>query len=309
MLWPTGVLQDEIEVPANKAQNYTEMDRRGSSCPTLFVWDGDHYELVADMIGAGVIGHWVAPASATSRARRSTSSSTAIPIHEKDGKLSFRLMEPMEEVVYLERSACSRSIIRLIRCVSQRILRQQSALSDIQGSGQPQCTTARRCAGRAWSRSLPDLLAHQYVGDFELAPFQRFHQTAQPRTGLGKPYKGGPLWLLMDGEIEYFTATGMYAADQAALKPSLPMSKPRRQRKVEPRHRRHGFPAGGPRTMTADLTGKLPPGTRRIRIRTNLQIYWNSILIDRTPQTQTITPDSSSAARCRPRFPRLSAAD
>ena len=37
------------------------MDRRGSSCPTLFVWDGHHYEFVADMIGAGVVGHWVGP--------------------------------------------------------------------------------------------------------------------------------------------------------------------------------------------------------------------------------------------------------
>ena len=43
-----------------------------------------------------------------------------------------------------------------------------------------------------------------------------------------------------------------------------------------------GFPAGGARTMTADLTGKLPPGTRRIRITTNLQIYWDNILISRT---------------------------
>jgi hypothetical protein len=45
-----------------------------------------------------------------------------------------------------------------------------------------------------------------------------------------------------------------------------------------------GFPAGGPRTMTADLTGKLPPGTRKIRITTNLQIYWDSILVSRTAQ-------------------------
>jgi len=36
--------------------------------------------------------------------------------------------------------------------------------------------------------------------------------------------------------------------------------------------------------MTADLTGKLPPRTRRIRITTNLQIYWDSILISRTDQ-------------------------
>ena len=39
-----------------------------------------------------------------------------------------------------------------------------------------------------------------------------------------------------------------------------------------------GFPAGGPRTMTADLTGKLPNGTQKIRITTNLQIYWDNIL-------------------------------
>jgi hypothetical protein len=45
-----------------------------------------------------------------------------------------------------------------------------------------------------------------------------------------------------------------------------------------------GFPAGGPRTMTADLTGKLPVGTRKIRITTNLQVYWDSILIDRSEQ-------------------------
>ena len=45
-----------------------------------------------------------------------------------------------------------------------------------------------------------------------------------------------------------------------------------------------GFPAGGPRTMTADLTGKLPLGTQKIRITTNLQVYWDSILIDRAAQ-------------------------
>jgi len=40
--------------------------------------------------------------------------------------------------------------------------------------------------------------------------------------------------------------------------------------------------------MTADLSGKLPIGTRRIRLTTNLQIYWDSILIGRTPQRQQV---------------------
>ena len=34
--------------------------------------------------------------------------------------------------------------------------------------------------------------------------------------------------------------------------------------------------------MTADLTGKLPAGARRIRIWTNLKIYWDQVLVDTT---------------------------
>ena len=37
-----------------------------------------------------------------------------------------------------------------------------------------------------------------------------------------------------------------------------------------------------------DLTGKLPQGTQRIRITTNLQIYWDGILINRTSQDQNV---------------------
>ena len=67
-----------------------------------------------------------------------------------------------------------------------------------------------------------------------------------------------------------------------------------------------GFPAGGPRTMTADLSGKLPSGTQRIRIWTNLQIYWDSILIDRTVQNQkvTVTPVPLTSADLE--LPRIS---
>ncbi|MGC2185421.1 MAG: FG-GAP-like repeat-containing protein, partial [Terriglobales bacterium] len=46
MLWPSGVIQDEIQIAGMKDHSFLEMDRRGSSCPTLFVWDGSRYELV-----------------------------------------------------------------------------------------------------------------------------------------------------------------------------------------------------------------------------------------------------------------------
>jgi len=93
------------------------------------------------------------------------------------------------------------------------------------------------------------------------------------------------LWLLLHGEVEYFSANSMYAASQAgvqAISPYVEVLHPNGNwtRVVDDM----GFPAGGPRTMTADLTGRLPLGARKIRITTNLQIYWDNILIDRTVQ-------------------------
>ena len=61
ILWPTGVLQDEIDLPHTQVIAMKEADRRGSSCPVLFAWDGHKYKLVTDVIGAAVVGHWFTP--------------------------------------------------------------------------------------------------------------------------------------------------------------------------------------------------------------------------------------------------------
>jgi hypothetical protein len=210
--------------------------------------------------------------------------------------LSFRFMEPLEESVYLDQ-------VKLLAV-------DHPAEVDVYpneyfASNPPyppfkvvlsKNNEARPPAG-AWDEHghnvLPDLLAHRYFGDFKVLSFMGFTEPHSLELDLGEPYRGGPLWLLMHGEIEYFSATSMYAADQAGLRPFAPLvealvsntsdAKAKWLRVVDDL----GFPAGGARTMTADLTGKLPPGTRRIRITTNLQIYWDNILISRTSQDNT----------------------
>src|SRR3981081_1099322 len=94
---------------------------------------------------------------------------------------------------------------------------------------------------------------------------------------------------MIDGYTDYFTATSMYAADQAGIKVIAPYveaqdAQGKWVRVVEDM----GFPAGLERTMVADLTGKLPAGTRRIRIVNNLKIYWDAIRIDQTPDAQDV---------------------
>jgi tetratricopeptide (TPR) repeat protein len=286
MLWPTGVLQDEIQVAGDKQQNFTEIDRRGSSCPTLFVWDGTHYALVADMLGAGVVGHWIAPGQRDIPRPTEYIKLDRGAVRLKDGKLSFRFMEPLEEAVYLDQARllavdhpaaievypneyfASNPPYPKFKVVVSRDARPPVAARDEHGHD-----------------VLPDLLAHKYFGDFSLTRFQGFARTHTLELDLGSPYAAGPLWLLMHGEVEYFSANSMYAASQAGIQAIAPYVEALNAggkwvRVMDDM----GFPAGGPRTMTANLTGKLPPGAQKIRVTTNLQIYWDSILIDRTPQ-------------------------
>jgi hypothetical protein len=90
--------------------------------------------------------------------------------------------------------------------------------------------------------------------------------------------------LVMDGFTDYFTATSTFAAHQADVTAIVPYLEVQLADGTWKRVSDDiGFPAGLYRTMTADLTGLLPPGTRRIRISTNLKVYWDRILIDTTP--------------------------
>ena len=304
MLWPTGVLQDEVEVAADREQKYLEMNRRGSSCPTLFVWDGKSYELVGDMLGAGVVGHWVGPEQRDVPRPTEYIKIDRNAIREKDGKLSFRFMEPLEEAVYLDQVKllavdhpaklevypneyfASNPPYPRFKVVASRDARPPAAANDEHGHN-----------------VLPDLLAHRYFGDFGLTQFAGFAKLHILELDLGEPYNDGPIWLLLHGEVEYYSANSMYAASQAGVESVAPYvdaldANGKWIRVIDDM----GFPAGGPRTMTADLTGKLPRGTRRIRISTNLQIYWNSILIDRSSQDQNVRLTAVPLARADLRF-------
>jgi tetratricopeptide (TPR) repeat protein len=300
MLWPSGVLQDEIEVAGNREVPYLELDRRGSSCPTLFVWDGRHYELVGDVIGAGVVGHWVGPNERNVPRPAEYIKVDRNTIHLKDGKLSFRLMEPMEEAVYLDEV----KLLAVDHPGGFDVYPNEYFASNppfpafrvIESSGAKLPASALDEHGHDL---MPKLRAHEYFGDFELLPFHGFTKTHSLELDLGEPYRGGPLVLLMHGETEYFTATSVYAAHQAKVEAIAPyleaVGSDGKWVKVLDDM---GFPAGGPRTMTPDLTGKIPIGTRKIRITTNLQVYWDSILIDRSPQNGQVrlTPATLASA-------------
>ena len=292
LLWPTGVPQDEINLAANKAQSIAELDRRGSSCPVLFSWNGREYEFIADMIGPGVVGHWVAPRERDVPDPDEYLKVSAHSIKPRNGMLSFRFMEPMEETVYLDQVR----LLAIDHPAGYEVYPNERFVSA------PPFPEFRVIASRdahppvgAWDDRGNDVLAllskrdRKYVTDFEDLPFTGFAKLHWVELDLGEWDAKMPLRLIIDGYTDYFTATSMYAADQAGIKVIAPYvealdAQGKWVRVVEDM----GFPAGLERTMVADLTGKLPAGARRIRIVNNLKIYWDAIRIDQTQDVQDV---------------------
>jgi Tfp pilus assembly protein PilF len=292
LLWPTGVPQDEINLAAHRVQSIAELDRRGSSCPVLFSWNGHEYEFIADMIGPGVVGHWVAPGERDVPDPDEYLKVDARSVRPRNAMLSFRFMEPMEETVYLDQVR----LLAIDHPGNYHVYPNERFVSS------PPFPEFRVIASRdarppvgAWDDRGNDVLAliakrdRKYVSDFDDLPFAGFAKLHWLELDLGAWDPSKPLRLIIDGYTDYFTATSMYAADQAGIKVIPPyieaLDPPGKWTRVV---EDMGFPAGLQRTMVTDLTGKLPAGTRRIRIINNLKIYWDAVRIDQTPETREV---------------------
>jgi Flp pilus assembly protein TadD len=284
LVWPTGVLQDEMQIPALKNEQVAEIDRRGSSCPIVFVWNGEKYEFLADMIGPGIVGHWTGPNQHNTPDPDEYFKVSGYQVQPRDGLISFKMLEPMEELDYLDQTR----LLAIDHPEDVEVYPNERFLSA------PPFPLFKVIASQdahppkgAWDDKGHDLLAllrdrdRKYVTNFPDAPYQGFAGMHTIELDLGPWDVDRPIRLLMDGFTDYFSANSMYAAWQAGIEPIPPYvemldDSAKWVRIVNDM----GFPAGLSRTMVVDLTGKLPPGSRFIRITTNLKIYWDRIRVD-----------------------------
>jgi tetratricopeptide (TPR) repeat protein len=290
ILWPTGVLQDEIDLPRTPVIAMKEADRRGSSCPVLFAWDGHKYRLVTDVIGAAVVGHWFTPTRRNTPNPGEWIKVDGSRLTETNGKLSLRFIEPMEEVNYIDQLR----LVAVDHPENVQVNPDERFLDDPPfASGRVIASNPARLPAAAWDgngRDVLDVLSHadhNFASGFTPTPYDGFANQHTLTLDLGSVDTAKPLRLLMTGYVNYFSATSLYAAWQAGIKPISPYVEAERADGTWQRiPGEAGFPAGLERTIVVDLTGKLPAGTRRIRLVTNLEIYWDQVLVDNSPEAE-----------------------
>jgi hypothetical protein len=232
-----------------------------------------------------VVGHWFSPA------RRNIPDSDewikvgGNQLASVNGRLSFRFTEPMEEVNYIDQ-------LRL-RAVDHpegtEVYPDERFLDDppfASGRTTVMSAEAHTPLG-AWDdhgRDVLPLLAtadHKFESDFTRLPYDGFANVHSLTLDLGAWQPGNPLRLFLTGYVEYFSASSLYSAWQAGIAPISPYVEAQLPDGSWQRlGKEMGFPAGLQRTIVVDLTGKMPAGTQRIRIVTNLQVYWDQVLVD-----------------------------
>jgi tetratricopeptide (TPR) repeat protein len=285
IMWPDAVLQAELELPADQVIKITELQRKTSSCPHLFAWDGTHFEFVSDFGGMGGIGYLATPGE---YAKPDPTEYLPVPdIKPRDGEFVFQVLEPIEEVVYFDHAKLiavdhpagtqvypNEMMAIGIDPVPFELFCFKDAIEPVRAvddSGADVTEKIRSIDRRYAGATKPD---PRFVGlakeHFVKLDFGDRLEALSPQSRLV---------LFLNGWVEYPYSSTNYAASQAGLSCRAPSIHVFRNGKWLELFHEVGYPAGIRHTMTLDVTGKILPGDKRIRISTNMEIYWDQIFM------------------------------
>lgn len=310
--WPNGVPQT-IYLPGTDQDVLEEQVLKGS-CPFVYAWDGKGFRFVTDVMWRSALGMPVgimgaggtayAPAAASREYLRLPGSLLVA----RQGRFALQLTEELWETAYVDElklmvvdhpdsvgvfvnerfvPPTPTSTLRLYP-----VVRSHPPVAAVDAEGHD---------------VLPLLLAKddRYVSDLTPARHQGLTKPHALILDLGDVPGGARTLLLLNGWIFPTDASINLALSQAAGTPVLPPSlevkdaKGRWQTVIPDL----GFPSGKGKTVIADLTGKFPTGDHRVRIRTNLQIYWDQAFVAKeVPESAVrLTTLSAVAAGVHPR--------
>ena len=284
--WSDGVFQTELDLAAGATHVIAETQRQLSSCPVLFAWNGLEYGFVSDILGVGGIGYAVGPGEYSEPRPWENLLLPEGAVVARDGRLSVKLTEPMEEATYLD---AARLVAYDLPPGWSMALDERMALGGPELTGDAVFFKHRLLPVQALNDRDEDVTASIVDADLVAAPVgaldHRFIGLLAGEHILSLKFDrpldeiGERLVLIADGWVEYPYSQTNFAAWQAGRSYDAPTLE---ARGADGRWRvlleRFGYPAGMPRRMSVPLP-PLPAGTRELRLRTNQEIYWDRIAV------------------------------
>ncbi len=303
--WPNGVPQT-VYFPGSD-QDVVETEMLKGSCALAYTWDGKRFRFVTDAMWRSALGMPLglmggssayAPAGASQEYLRIPGEALA----PRDGRYVLQLTEELWETAYADQ-------VKLIAVdhpdsvdafVDERFVPPGPVhlrLFQVARKYLPLSATDER-----GNDVLPALRESDDVYVSNLTP-TKYQGVVEPHDlilNLGKSVDAARSFLFLRGWI-YPTDASINVAlsQQQSIKVASPSLE------VRDRHGRWrtaianiGFPSGKDKTIVVDLAGIFPTADHRVRIRTNMQIYWDQAFVAQdlastSVKTTTLTPISA----------------
>jgi hypothetical protein len=282
VIWPSGTIQAETTGDA-RTLTIEELDRKPSSCPYLYTWNGSRFEFITDFMGGGEIGYWQGPGRWNTP---DPDEYVRIPpgsLVQKDGRYELRVTNELEEALFVDR----------LQLVAIDHPRGTDVFAN-EGLGAPapeRFITLTRSARPPESASddhghdVLDRLRHldrKYPDDFALTKIRGYAERHELRLDLGPSATNAVL--VATGWTDYAFSGDNVAAHHQGLALEPPALEVKSASGAwRPVLANIGIPVGRPQAVVVNLRGQLRPGEREIRIVTNMRIYWDQILVDTSP--------------------------
>jgi tetratricopeptide (TPR) repeat protein len=304
VLWPAGILQAELAdrseaagpVPGPVAEReahsdrhrfqptrsvvvvITELDRKPSSCPYLYAWNGERFAFVTDFLGGGELGYWIAPGVRNQPDPDEYVRLRSDQLQPRDGFFELRVTNELEETLFLDHVG----LIAVDHPEDVLVYPEEGMLGQPRTGLRPIAVRSARPPARALDQAGLDVLSlvteiDRRAPHFQLHPLRGYAE--QHSLTLTLPADGlEATVLLLTGWTDYAFSSDNVAAHQGGLAlqpPALQVRDPSgRWRTVLTEI---GIPVGRPQTVVVDL-GMLPTDASEIRITTNMRIYWDQAL-------------------------------
>jgi hypothetical protein len=301
-MWVSGIVQTETDAPAAPEEGRSaslgimELDRKPSSCPYLYAWNGEGFEFVTDFLGAGEMGYYVAPGLRSEPDPVEYVRIGPGRLQPRHGRYELRITNELEEVLYLDR-------LRLLAVdhPADVAVYPDEGMTDppktfrLLAVRDPRIPAATDHRGRDVTERLAkaDRVFVEDLPKERIRGYAREHALTLDLAGLPPTHT----LLLLTGWTDYAFSSDNVAAHQAGLRLAPPrLEAEQADGSWTTAVDQVGVPVGRPQTVVADLAGKLGP-SRRVRVVTTMRIYWDQAVVAAPASGVTLAPLALDPAR------------
>ena len=282
ILWPNGVMQAEF-APTN--QEIEVEQRLKGSCPWVFAYDGTGMEFVTDFLWRSPLGLRInAQDTAGITQTEDWVKIRADQLTPKDGLYDIRITAELWETHFIDQL----SLMAVDHPADLEVFVDEGFAANAPPSMAIHAMTRPHPVAGAWDddgHDVSDLVGARdgrYLGTFGRGAYQGITRDHFVEIDLGDDAAPDDtqLWLLAQGWV-YPTDSSINLAIAQGTQPQ-PRGVALEVRDEADRwvvvYPDLGFPAGKNKTMVIDVSGLFHPGqARRLRLRTNLEVYWDWI--------------------------------